>query len=427
MGIYYIDPVDGSDSNDGLHASTPKRDINYIDAKPGDSILFKRGSFIRAGIDNCSGRPGKPIVYGAYGEGANPIFCGSLDLSSPDDWAYEKDDIWLCTKPVTAEVCNIVFNHGEHCGSLKWEKSELSAQGDWHDLCFCCQDKADKPQHIYLKSQNNPGIHYSHIECVTLARKIAAGVGHDIIYENLSFENWMFAIAGSEGGRNITVRNCTFRFIGGGVWRPGRKIRYGNAVEFWDVCENVTVEKCIFEDIYDSGVTHQGGKNCKPPVNLHVDNNLFIKCGMGAYEGRDRVPINSSFNNNICVNAGCGFSKNGATMPRCSEIWPQPMGHHVFLWRMEQGTEKGKMQIKGNVFCHAPYGAPIYSIISEEAESQFEIANNSYCAGDYLLARRGGIEYTSFESYCQMEGGCKFEDIDIERLVDDWKKQNGYT
>lgn len=415
MSVYYIDAEYGQNDMDGLSAQTPKKDYFDINVKAGDKVLFKRGNFIRGCLKNKSGEKGRPITYGAYGEGNNPIFCGSIDCSNPENWRCVGENIWLYMDNISAEACNFIFNNGEYCGSLKWDIAELSGQGDWYDACFGCKDQADILQHIYLKSEANPGIYYSHIECVTLKEKIAAGVGHNIIYENLSFENWMFGIAGFEGAQNITVKNCSFRFIGGGVWRKERKIRYGNAVEFWDRCENVTVEKCLFEDVYDSGVTHQGGENCSPPVNLHIEGNLFMKCGMAAYEGRDRVPINSCFNNNICIDAGCGFSKNGVIMPRNSEIWPQPMGHHIFLWRMNSRTEKGKMEIKRNIFYNTPYGASLYSIICEEASLQFELINNIYSRDDHFLARWNGVEYTSPDLLRDLEKSCRFESDETKK------------
>ena len=41
-------------------------------------------------------------------------------------------------------------------------------------------------------------------------------------------------------------------------------------------------------------------------------------------------------------------AQRGDEAPRSSEIWPQPMGHHIFLWRMESATEGGYVEIKNN-------------------------------------------------------------------------------
>ena len=65
-------------------------------------------------------------------------------------------------------------------------------------------------------------------------------------------------------------------------------------------------------------------------------------------------------------------------MPRQSEIWPQPMGHHIFLWRIKNPTENGGIKIENNVFGDAIYGKAIYSIIDKEAEKQLIIKDNEY-------------------------------------------------
>ena len=94
----------------------------------------------------------------------------------------------------------------------------------------------------------------------------------------------------------------------------------------------------------------------------------------------------------------------GEVLPRRSEIWPQPMGHHIFLWRMDQATEGGHLEITDNDFGPAPVGAAIYSIISPEAESQIHLDNNRYTANPVLLNRFGGVNYTDLASFSAATG-----------------------
>ena len=122
---------------------------------------------------------------------------------------------------------------------------------------------------------------------------------------------------------------------------------------------------------------------------------------MAALELRDIVATGFFFLDNECKNAGCGFAMLGESLPRRSEIWPQPMGHHVFLWRMEKSTENGRVEIRNNIFDMAPVGAAIYSIIAPEAEAQFVIDGNFYTPNDTLLARFGGKCYNSLHAFCE--------------------------
>ena len=89
----------------------------------------------------------------------------------------------------------------------------------------------------------------------------------------------------------------------------------------------------------------------------------------------------------------------GETKPRSSEIWPEPMGHHIFLWRIPTSTDGGELTICNNLFGAAPEGAAIYSIISSEAEAQITLKNNKYTPSDTLLNHFGGHSYTKLEEY----------------------------
>ncbi len=201
------------------------------------------------------------------------------------------------------------------------------------------------------------------------------------------------------------------------MWSKDLKIRFGNGFECWNIAEDVEVTNCYFYNIFDSGVTHQGSDTeCQPCKNVFFNNNVFVKCGMGAYEQRDRLPLYATFNNNICILAGEGFSKQGEIMPRYSEIWPRPMGHHLFLWRIKKATEGGKLEVKNNIFAGAPYGASIYSIISDDAQALIDLEGNVYCCpdDDLLVNHICGTDYKSFKEYVN----AGIEKNPVEKKVD---------
>jgi hypothetical protein len=143
---------------------------------------------------------------------------------------------------------------------------------------------------------------------------------------------------------------------------------------------------------------------------------------MGAYEQRDLLPKYATFNNNVCIDAGEGFSKQGEKqLPRMSEVWPMPMGHHIFLWRIMKSTDGGKLEIKNNIFAGATIGASIYSIIYKVAEDQVELENNIYSSpeNDELVARWYGKDYASFDEYLKagFEKGAKCGSIDKAKYI----------
>lgn len=408
MSVYYIDPMNGNNKNSGLSEKASLATNRNLKVQPGDTVLFKRGSFIRDALWNVSGEPGKPVIYGAYGEGANPVFCGSVDVSEQKYWEEVQLNLWKCRYPLATETCNLIFNDIE-CGALQWRKEDLKVNGDWWDSAFGQGERRRdviEDHELLLYCEENPGNRYNHIECVLRVNRQLAAAGHDMIIQNLTFcNNGVHAIAGPGEASNLVIQNCHFEYIGGCVWNKEARIRFGNAVECWNTAENVTVEHCEFYEIYDSAVTHQGGENCRPAKGFFIRDNIFMRCGMAAYEQRDVLPKEAEFTHNICMDAGCGFSHFGITLPRQSEIWPRPMGHHIFLWRIEKPTEGSNFRIQKNVFLDAPHGAAIYSIICREAEEQTMIEGNIYKMKEYTLCNRlYGQDFEDFAKYASETG-----------------------
>jgi hypothetical protein len=380
---WYVDPLAGDDANDGLSPSRPVRSYASREIAAGDAVLFKRGSVIREMLHTHPGQPGRPVRYGAYGEGADPVFLGSMAANDPGAWREVRAKLWRYEGALTSEVCNLVFDGGKACGTLRWVLEELRDPGEWHDTSFGVSSAAESSggpawqgSELYLCSEKNPALAWSAIECVLWGeRKLVDG--RHLILEDLRFENAGVHGYQEFGAEDVVMRRCAFRFIGGAVWNREQQIRFGNAIEFWDGAGDITIEHCRFDSIYDSGVTHQGGGTTHIPERLFFRHNQFSNCGMAAYECRE-PSREVYFEYNNCHDAGCGFSMLGVTPPRQSEIWPQPMGHHVFIWRIDPGTQPGKVYIRHNTFGAAPHGSAIYSIIDPADEAKIVIDQNHY-------------------------------------------------
>lgn len=368
--IYY---VDNKGNGNGCSTESPINDYRKIPAVAGDSILFRCGNLYRDVIDTIEG-----VTYGSWGDGEKPTFCGSLDASSKSDWIEVEKNLWLYNGTTEGKVGNIVLDGGY--GTFRWEKSDLCRQGDFWDNR---QTDENKPQEydsekLLLWSKGNPADRYSSIEICHYGKRVLGYIKSNTAFIGLKFMNCgIHGLAGQ--GKNVVIKNCDFKNIGGGMFYKNKRVRFGNAIEFWQYGEDILIEECTFNQVYDSCITHQGEhKTVTPAVNMVCRNNRFENYGMAAFEYRDRLPINSSFENNVCLGAGCGFAMQGEELPRYSEIYPQPMGHHIFMWRIENGSDGGSLTIKGNTFGPSPVGAAIYSIISKEAEEQVTFCNNTY-------------------------------------------------
>ena len=358
---YYIDSLIGLPDNDGLSESTPLDTHENLALKAGDAVLFRRGTSYRRGIHH-KGLDGAPVRFGAYGSGEAPKFYGSVNRSEPYLWQKtEKENVWKLAIQLTDEPCNVIFDFGDHCGSLSWTADGLDAQGKWYSDAIGKRvgEKSFDTADFFLYSAENPGTYYSDIEIALYGDRMMLSADKNTVFEGLDI-----LYAGVHGfaatrPENVVVRDCRFEFIGGCVWDYERKIRFGNGVECWDGGANVTVEDCSFYNIFDSCFTTQGSENMTVHENIKCAGNTMSEYGMAAFELRDKIGKNVVFELNVCDGAGRGFALNGEPLPRYSEIYPEPMGHHIFIWRGKT-TDGGHVEVRRNVFRGHPTGENIY-------------------------------------------------------------------
>lgn len=384
---YHVSSLRGLQTNDGLTEASPVDSWRRLALKPGDTVLFERGSAFRETIVSPDGEPGRPVTWGAYGSGPLPAFYGSVDITDPAIWESEGRNVWRCTRALDGEAANIVFDDGREYGILAWKREEMFKPGHWHytHVGFLKDERVKRAMAgttpgLYLFSHGNPGERYAGIECSLRGGTsfVATGRRH-VVIENLAFLYAPVTAFTVADGEDVTIRGCLFKGTGGLVHTHGSRIRCGNAVEFWDGADDILVESNVFEETYDSCVTHQGPhESPKVPKRLRFVGNTFVNYGMAAYEGRDKVGVGTEFRGNTCRGAGVGFCRQDETPPRMSEIWPGPMGHHVFLWRMDSATDAESITISGNSFHDAPHGAAVYSIASPAAERRIFVRENRY-------------------------------------------------
>jgi len=385
---YYIDPVAGDDAADGMAPSRAWKTYASREFRGGDTVLFKRGSVCRGVLHTCDGTDQAPVTYGAYGEGDKPEFLGSVPANGPEHWVQERPSVWRYTGTFPSEVCNVVLNNGESCGILRWRIEDLQQSGDWHytgiGMHSADGDRGHPDGVLYLCSAGNPGAAYASIECVLWGARRMVGGSH-VVLDNLSFRNSGVHGYFQVGARNVVIRNCEFRFIGGAVWSLKHRVRFGNAIEFWDGAADCTVEGCLFDNIYDSAVTHQGGGTRHIPERLYFRDNLFIDCGLCAYEHREPAK-EVYFEYNTCIHSGGGFSMQGKSPPRPFDPYPQPVGYHVFIFYIEPGTQPGPAYIRHNLF-YESHGAAISAIIDPIDERKIVIDHNGYwqTTGELLM------------------------------------------
>ncbi len=278
-GTKYYVSADGNDCHDG---QTPETAIKSLDAieklplKDGDAVLFRRGDTFRFAREILT-KDG--VTYGSYGQGMKPKIYGSPEnYAENNSWQEVSPNIWKIDFDYNyASGCTI--DYGRIQGIQKWDTkfNGMTENGDYfHDLdqkvfYLYCQD--GKPSEVFMD-----------IEIMPTEKIFFLKGSKDVIIDNLCLKYAAsFAVHCADTKGSTAVTNCEIGFVGG-LWeggnRPGTRVRYGNAIEFWSglpnvVIENVTVKNNWVYQTYDSAITWQGNQEDTVWKNILFDENLF--------------------------------------------------------------------------------------------------------------------------------------------------------
>lgn len=384
---YYV-KAKGDDTKDGLTIDKAWKTLAAVNnhmpsIKPGDSILFERGSYFYGQIKiESSGTDANPIVFGAYGTGDKPVFIGAKQINDPSiegfhPWirtstnhVYEKED-----GTFDEDVANLIFTKDGMPGifvghKIMTEAGTLSSQGDfWYDF---------KTHKLTLYSESDPQTFYKSIESVRSMNAIEFPKDDRyIVFENLNFKYYGYCVVEVKGS-NCSYRNLDISYIGGGNNNPQKTIngikyngrdyyndkepyqQWGNGLQMWAGVHDVTITGCTIDNVYDAGISPQGTTNTPYSVyNLYMRNNVISNC-VYSFEFFERGDIDYNktppvrdyypninthdiyFENNTCINAGGGWGE----IQR-----PNKWSTHVRIEGMD-GT-KSNIFIRNNIF----YGA----------------------------------------------------------------------
>lgn len=278
--IFYVSEK-GDDSNDGLTPETAFKTVSKVDSlklEQNDTVLFERGSVFRLSdklwLCPCTN-------YGAYGEGEKPKFYGSLrDYADPLIWSVtDNPNVW-CLKLEAKESKNraalTTFNNDTYIGEWKFRREELLKDGDfYHDI-------ENGIYYLYFEG-GNPGEYFDNIEISTVIVALRASFIKKVHIDNICFKYFTFGAMLLGECDDITVTNCELGWLGGAIFsmRGEKPLRYGNGMEFWHDCRDITVRDCWVYQVFDAAMTFQGsGETIARFDNIHFDNNLIEYCSM---------------------------------------------------------------------------------------------------------------------------------------------------
>lgn len=371
---YYVSQ-NGNDKFDGTAPEKAVRTISriaqFIDVlKPGDGVLFERGSVFRTTVDfNLV----DGVTYAAYGQGDKPQIYGSYkNYADKSIWVpTEIENVWKIAYFPHTDAGILVFDGGKETGKKQLTVEELTEENDY------CHDWDNDILYLFC-SRGNPGEVFSEIEIGTKIRLFhMPASAHDIVIDNISFAyTGLFGIRADSLAKNITITNCKFSWIGGSLFN-NKSNRFGNGIEFAFGCDGIVVNNCSFDQIFDSGVTFQIGSS--PYRNFVVSECIFENNGMSGFEWwvsgdqgeKDGIPIDITEIKNIIIEknlfrlTGFGWSK-AVRSP----------AHIRNGWRQKLYTNIENFIIRNNIFDYA--NGPIIASSWETAPNGYTVYDNAY-------------------------------------------------
>ena len=303
--VYYVSNS-GNDSNDGKSPSSAWATLDKVNSaslSAGDAVLFECGSLFRGTITTAAG-----VTYASYGDGQMPIIVQSKrNYAQADLWElYDAEhNIWRL-KEYVSDPGIIVFNakldsvdcYGEITATRLWNTDKDSSSRVPYSELLTTEDdlvyywgsttstwstfnQYDSSNTLYLRSEKNPNTDFDSIEIGEDKAMFKVGTNSDVTVDGICFKyGGGHCVSGSTFVEGLTVRNCVFAWIGGGLLNgaslSNQASRYGNAVEIFGGCDGFEVYNNWIYEIFDTGITFQYhySSGTTKMVNINIYDNL---------------------------------------------------------------------------------------------------------------------------------------------------------
>ena len=329
---YYVSNA-GRDSNNGQFKSSPWQTLTKVNSASltaGDAVLFKCGNSWYGQLIPKSGNSLAKITYGAYGTGNKPLIHASLTKMKTSDWVNQGSNIWRSATTYTTEIGNVFFNKSM-CGVRKYSNGTMTAQGHYY--------YNTSTKYIKIYSIRNPAIYYSDVKLLLAVILVPLNDKSNINIKdlNLSYTGGYAVVGNTVMG--ITLSNLTMIWIGGQTYIG--EVRKGNAVEFWNNCQNAVVENCTVGEVFDAALSNQGDEAIQ--TNISYRKNIIYNCEYSyEYFLDGGTTANIVFENNTCVDAGLGWGHKQRKVPT---------GRHIRIAGTPPNTTN--FVVRNNIFSNA--------------------------------------------------------------------------
>ncbi|MFB9054209.1 DNRLRE domain-containing protein [Formosa undariae] len=162
-GVFYVDHIDGSDTNNGNSTDTAWKSlekINELTFGAGTRILFKKGQSWTGTLKlNGSGESGSPIIVASYGAGSKPVINGA----GASETIHLNGNEYVELRNL--EITN--YNTSEE-GGISMEAWEAKNITDWYDHPLPGYDETPNTNKVGIRINAQDQGEVNHIHLVNL-------------------------------------------------------------------------------------------------------------------------------------------------------------------------------------------------------------------------------------------------------------------
>lgn len=306
------------------------------------------------------------------------------------------------------DVGNVILD-GKKAAFKRWTLDDLKQNDD-----FCYERSEGR---VWYRSDKNPALRFKSIEAAVMRHVVDLSGVEWAVFDGLDLRYGAAHGFGGSGNAHVTIRNCDISWIGGGdQYREGgagRRVRFGNGIEFWANARDHLVENCRIWEVYDAAITNQGsGVNVER--NIVYRNNLIWNCEY-SFEywnrGPESITQDVAFVDNVCLNAGYGWGH----VQR-----PDPNGRCVMFYSNQAQTKN--LVLRGNVFANATESLVRSDVDWTPEQPRFE--GNVYWQDDaalpYVNWLRKNYAKDDFDAWRQVadqEKDGEIKRVDVQSLI----------
>jgi hypothetical protein len=279
---YYVDSVNGSDTNSGTSEAAPWKTLAHVASATLSSnatIYLMRGETWNEQLT----LPSSNLTVDAYGSGSAPTIDGSTTLRG--SWTSEGSGLYSQTATLSSsQALGNISENGTLMTPLAWNTNATTTFTSASTGAYSFDNSIGK---IYIKPAGTPSSN-TYVISVQLYGILAQGLSN-ISINNIAITRFSLHGIDFENCTNCSVSNTTISSGGGAVIGtnpsgPPTYLYAGNGIQYGSSCTGGKVDTVSVSQIFDSGISPQTYTSSQTLKNLTIQNSAIDKCGFAGLE-----------------------------------------------------------------------------------------------------------------------------------------------